>query len=96
MLRRIGHSGRSYTHHVVEVGANARATLVIDHEGLIQVAANIEFLVGDGAHLTVVALNRADDGSVQLSSYAALVGRDATYRHVNVTLGGQVVRISRR
>ena len=70
-----------------------KATLVIDHRGLIQVAANIEFIVGDGASLRVVAVNSADEGSVQLSSYAALVGRDATYRHVNITLGGSVVRI---
>ena len=93
VLRRTGVSGRSYTHHVVEVGANARATLVIDHRGLIQVAANIEFVIGDGASLSVVAVNTCDTGSVQLSSYAALVGRDATYRHVNVMLGGSIVRI---
>src|SRR3954467_1159832 len=93
VLYRKGVSGRSYTHHVVEVGANARATLVIDHRGLIQVAANIEFVIGDGAQLSVIAINAADEGSIQLSSYAALVGRDATYRHVNVTLGGSIVRI---
>jgi Fe-S cluster assembly protein SufD len=93
VLTRRGVSGKSYTHHVVEVGANAKATLVIDHGGLIKVAANIEIVVGDGASLSLVALNTADEGSVQLSSYAALVGRDATYRHVNVTLGGSVVRI---
>ncbi|HKC29393.1 MAG TPA: SufD family Fe-S cluster assembly protein, partial [Jatrophihabitans sp.] len=93
VLHRKGVGGRSYTHHVVEVGAHAKATLVIDHGGLIEVAANIEFIVGDGASLSVVALNSADEGSVQLSSYAALVGRDATYRHVNVMLGGSVVRI---
>lgn len=94
VLYRKGISGRSYTHHVVEVGANAKATLVIDHRGLIQVAANIEFIVGDGASLSVVAVNAADEGSVQLSSYAALVGRDASYRHVNITLGGSIVRIA--
>jgi Fe-S cluster assembly protein SufD len=93
VLHRRGVSGRSYTHHVVEVGDNARATLVIEHRGLIKVAANIEFIVGTGASLTVVAVNAADEGTVQLSSYAALVGRDATYRHVNVALGGSVVRI---
>ncbi|MDT4918094.1 MAG: Fe-S cluster assembly protein SufD [Pseudonocardiales bacterium] len=93
VLYRTGVSGRSYTHHVVEVGANARATLVIDHRGLIQVAANIEFVIGDGASLSVVAVNTCDEGSVQLSTYAALVGRDATYRHVNLTLGGSIVRI---
>jgi Fe-S cluster assembly protein SufD len=86
-------AGRSYAHHVVEVGANARATLVIDHRGLIEVAANIEFVVGDDASLSVIAVNTADEGSVQLSTYAALVGRDATYRHTNITLGGSVVRI---
>jgi Fe-S cluster assembly protein SufD len=93
VLYRKGVSGRGYTHHVVEVGAQAKATLVIDHRGLIQVAANIEFVLGAGASLSVIAVNAADEGSVQLSSYAALVGRDATYRHVNITLGGSVVRI---
>jgi Fe-S cluster assembly protein SufD len=93
VLYRKGVSGRAYTHHIVEVGANAKATLVIDHRGLIQVAANIEFVIGDGANLSVVAINSADDGSVQLSCYAALVGRDATYRHVNIGLGGSVLRI---
>jgi len=92
-LFRKGISGRSYTHHIVEVGANAKATLVIDHRGLIQVAANIEFIIGDGASLSVVAVNACDDGSIQLSSYAALIGRDASYRHTNVTLGGSIVRI---
>jgi Fe-S cluster assembly protein SufD len=92
VLRRTGVGGRAYTHHVVEVGANAKATLLIENSGLIRVAANIEFVIGDGASLSVVALNSADEGSVQLSSYAALVGRDATYRHVNVMLGGSVVR----
>jgi Fe-S cluster assembly protein SufD len=93
VLYRKGISGRSYTHHVVEVGRHSKATLVIDHRGLIQVAANIEFVIGDGAQLSVVAVNAADEGTVQLSSYAALVGRDATYRHVNIALGGSVLRI---
>jgi Fe-S cluster assembly protein SufD len=93
VLYRKGIGGRSYTHHVVEVGANARATLVIDHRGLIQVAANIEFVIGDGAQLSVVAVNACDEGSIQLSAYAALVGRDASYRHVNITIGGSIVRI---
>jgi Fe-S cluster assembly protein SufD len=93
VLFRKGISGRAYTHHIVEVGANANATLVIDHRGVIKIAANIEFIVGDGATLSVVAINACDEGSVQLSSYAALVGRDATYRYTNITLGGSIVRI---
>ncbi len=72
VLRREGVSGKGYSHHVVEVGANAVATLVIDHAGTIQVAANIEFVLGDGSSLTVVSVNDAANDSVQLSSYAAL------------------------
>jgi Fe-S cluster assembly protein SufD len=93
VLLRKGISGRAYTHHVVEVGANAKGTLIIDHRGSIKIAANIEFVLGDGANLDVIAINACDEGSVQLSSYAALVGRDATYRHVNVSLGGSILRI---
>ena len=93
VLTRTGVSGRSYSHHVVEVGPNARATLVIDHRGTTKVAANVEFVIGDGASLNVVTVNACDEGSVQLTSYAALVGRDAAYRFTNITLGGSVVRI---
>jgi Fe-S cluster assembly protein SufD len=93
VLTRVGRSGRGYTHSVIEVGANSSATIVIDHRGAFQIAANVEVIVGDGASVTVVALNAADPGSVQLTAYAALLGRDATYRHVNVSLGGSVVRI---
>ena len=93
VLHRVGRGGRSYTHHIVEVGANASATLVLDQYGQIQVAGNIEFVVGDGATLTVISINDAAEESVQLLSFAARVGRDATYRLVSVTLGGGVVRV---
>lgn len=92
VLRRTGISGRGYTHHVVEVGAYAKATLVIEHRGALQIAANLEFIVGDGAQLSVVLVNSADAGSTELLSYAALVGRDASYRFVNAVLGGGIVR----
>src|SRR5262249_42015718 len=35
-----------------------------------------------------------DDGAVHVEAQAALVGRDARFRHVSVSLGGDVVRIS--
>ncbi|HET6876725.1 MAG TPA: Fe-S cluster assembly protein SufD [Jatrophihabitans sp.] len=93
VLTRKGLGGRTYSHHVVEVGANAKATIVFDHQGQLEVAANVEFVVGDGAKLDVITVNSWDEGSIHLAAYAALVGRDASYRHVNVTLGGSVVRV---
>jgi Fe-S cluster assembly protein SufD len=93
VLRRRGRGGRGYTHHVVEVGANARATLVVEHRGLMQVAANLEFVVGDGAELTVILSGDTEPGSVELLAYAALVGRDARYRFIDARLGGGISRV---
>lgn len=93
LIERIGQGGRSYSHHVIEIGANARATVVFDHRGTLNVAGNVEIIVGDGAELTVVASYDCDPSSVVLVAHAARVGRDATFRHVNIALGGGVVRI---
>jgi len=92
VLERIGTGGSAYVHHVVDIGPNARATVVFDHRGAIQVAGNVEVVLGDGASLQLVSINDRDPGSIELTAYAASVGRDATYRFVNVALGGEVVR----
>ena len=92
-LRRTGVRGQGYTHHVVDVGQHAVATVIIEHYGAMQIAANLEFVVGDGAQLNVVLVNAADAGSTELLSYAARVGRDASYRFVNAAIGGGVVRV---
>jgi Fe-S cluster assembly protein SufD len=81
-------------HIVVEVGANASAVVVLQYVGSATLADNVEFLVGDGAQLSVVSLQDWADDAVHLSHHAALVGRDATFSHTAVTLGGSVVRIA--
>jgi Fe-S cluster assembly protein SufD len=93
LVERIGRGGRGYAHHIVEIGAYARAVLVLDHRGSIEVADNIEYILGDGAELSVVSIQDTDDGSAQLSSHAAQVGRDGSYRHFSVILGGSLVRV---
>jgi Fe-S cluster assembly protein SufD len=81
-------------HIVVDVGANASAVVVLQYVGSATLADNVEFLVGDGARLSVVSLQDWADDSVHLSHHAAVVGRDATFSHTAVTLGGSVVRIA--
>ncbi|HET7475448.1 MAG TPA: Fe-S cluster assembly protein SufD [Dermatophilaceae bacterium] len=85
---------RSVGHLVVEAEAHSRATVVLDHVGSAAHTGNVEVLVGDGADLTVVSLQRWDDDAVHLGQHDALVGRDAAYRHIVVTLGGAIVRIN--
>jgi len=81
-------------HTVVEVGANASAVVVLAYSGSATFADNVEFVVGEGASLSVVSLQDWADDSVHLSHQAALVGKDATFAHTVVSLGGSVVRVA--
>ncbi|GGT11952.1 Fe-S cluster assembly protein SufD [Streptomyces chromofuscus] len=91
-----GQGGVAYGHQVVELGAFAEAVVVIDHTGDAVLAANVEYVLGDGAKLTVVSVQDWDDKAVHVAQHNALVGRDASFKSVVVTFGGDVVRLHPR
>ncbi|MEW2520622.1 Fe-S cluster assembly protein SufD [Actinacidiphila alni] len=91
-----GDGGTAYGHQVIELGAFAEAVVVIDHTGDGTLAANVEFLVGDSAKLTVVSVQDWADTAVHVAQHTALVGRDATFKSVVVTFGGDLVRLHPR
>ncbi|WP_414169573.1 Fe-S cluster assembly protein SufD [Streptoverticillium reticulum] len=91
-----GEGGVAFGHQVVEVGAFAEAVVVIDHTGDATLAANVEFLIGDGAKLTVVSVQDWDGTAVHAGQHTALVGRDASFKSVIVTFGGDLVRLHPR
>jgi len=78
---------------VVEVGAFAKATVVLDHSGLAKYAGGVAVLIGDGADVTLVSVQDWAPGAVHGGQYDAVVGRDATFKQVVVTLGGDLVRL---
>jgi Fe-S cluster assembly protein SufD len=86
--------GAVFGHTLIEVGENARAVLVLDHQGSATYADNVEIVVGDGASLTVVSLQDWADDTVHLSHHYATVGRDARLQHTVVSLGGDLVRMA--
>ncbi|WP_435858711.1 Fe-S cluster assembly protein SufD [Streptomyces pathocidini] len=91
-----GQGGTTFAHQVIEVGAFAEAVVVIDHTGDAVLAANVEYHLGDGAKLTVVSVQDWDDTAVHAGQHTALVGRDATFKSVVVTFGGDLVRLNPR
>ncbi|WP_037607311.1 Fe-S cluster assembly protein SufD [Streptacidiphilus rugosus] len=91
-----GQGGVAYGHQVIEVGAFAEAVVVIEHTGDAVLAANVEYLIGDGAKLTVVSVQDWEDTAVHAAQHTALVGRDASFKSVVVTFGGDVVRLHPR
>ncbi|WP_326669587.1 Fe-S cluster assembly protein SufD [Streptomyces canus] len=91
-----GEGGTAYAHQVVELGAFAEAVVVIDHTGDAVLAANVDFILGDGAKLTVVSVQDWDDKAVHVAQHNALIGRDATFKSFVVTFGGDLVRLHPR
>ncbi|MEU3995786.1 Fe-S cluster assembly protein SufD [Streptomyces fungicidicus] len=91
-----GEGGTAFGHQVIELGAFAEALVVIDHTGDAVLAANVEYVLGDGAKLTVVSVQDWDDKAVHVGQHNALVGRDASFKSVVVTFGGDVVRLHPR
>jgi Fe-S cluster assembly protein SufD len=89
-----GRGGRAHAHLVLEAQPNARGTIVLRHTGTAQLAQNVEMIVRDGAHLTVISVQQWSDEAVHAASHQARVDRDATLRHFVVSFGGGVVRIN--
>lgn len=89
-----GAGKRANGHVVIEAGRHSKGMVILDHTGSADVTANVEIIVGDGANLTVVTLQRWDDDANHLAQHDALVGRDASYRHIAVTLGGGIIRMN--
>lgn len=89
-----GEGAVAYGHLQIRVAELGEAVVVIDHRGSGTYADNVEFIVDDAARLTVVWIADWAGDMVHLSAHHAKLGKDAVLRHVAVTLGGEVVRMS--
>lgn len=95
LVRVTGSSAAAAAQHVlIDAKPFSKAVVVLDHHGSVTLAQNVEIIVGDGAELTVVSVQEWDDHAVHVSSQQAKVGRDARYKHVVVSLGGDLVRLT--
>ncbi|WP_052851709.1 Fe-S cluster assembly protein SufD [Streptomyces avicenniae] len=88
-----GEGGATFGHTIIEIGAFAEAVIVVDHTGDAVRSANVEFQIGDGAKVTFVSVQDWADTAVHCSQHSVSVGRDATFKSVVVTFGGDLVRI---
>ncbi|MDR0416342.1 MAG: SufD family Fe-S cluster assembly protein, partial [Propionibacteriaceae bacterium] len=81
------------THIVIDAKPHSRATVLLRHTGSARLLGNVEILVGDGAELTVVTVQDWDHTAQHLGQHEARVGRDARFRHIAVSLGGDLIRL---
>jgi Fe-S cluster assembly protein SufD len=84
--------GVAYQHILLDVQPLAEATVVLDQQGSATLADNVEVTVADGAKLTLVTVADWADDAVQAQHLRVKLGRDAKVVHVQVSLGGDLVR----
>ncbi|WP_136520200.1 Fe-S cluster assembly protein SufD [Cellulomonas telluris] len=82
------------THLLVHAEPLSQGVVVIDHVGHANLTETVEIVAEDGAHLTVVSVQDWAEGTVHASSHRLRIGRDASVKHIVVTLGGDVVRVT--
>ena len=81
-------------HIVIEAKPFSKAVVVIRHTGSTVLAQNIEFVVGDEAELNVVSVQQWADDAIHTSAQYAKLGRNSRFKHVVVSLGGDLVRVT--
>lgn len=89
-----GADKRAFGQILIEALPHSRGTVVLEHKGSAQYAQNVEIIVRDGAHLTVISLQRWNDDAVHASAHQATVGADATLKHFVISFGGGMVRVN--
>lgn len=80
-------------HILIEAGESASATVVLLHSGAANLNQSVEINAKDGANLNVIAVHEWNEDAKHVASHRLLVGRDATVKHLVVTLGGALVRV---
>ena len=89
-----GKGGLGYGHILVRAEFGSSGVVVLDHRGGGAWASNVEVDLADASALTLVTLHDWDDDAVHLTAHHARLGRDARLKHVVVTLGGDLVRVT--
>jgi Fe-S cluster assembly protein SufD len=94
VVRVTGQGGTHYLQFVLRAAPESAGVVVLDHRGSGTLGANVEIDVEDAAQLTVVSVQDWADDAVHVTAHSARLGRDAKLKHVVVTLGGDLVRIT--
>lgn len=78
-------------HSIIRVHPNSHATLILESTGDALIAENVEFDIQDGATIQVVFVQDWNPGAIHYGAHFATIAKDATFTHIVVSLGGDVV-----
>ena len=78
---------------IIKAGNHSRSVVVLENSGDTHLAEDLEIVVEPGAHLTLISLQEWGSKTIYAARHHAIVDRDATFKSIVVTVGGDVVRI---
>ena len=78
---------------LIKAGNNSKATVVLENTGDTHLAEDLEILVEPGANLTFISLQEWGSKTIHAARHHAVVDRDATFKSIVVTVGGNLVRL---
>jgi Fe-S cluster assembly protein SufD len=77
----------------ISLGTHAVATVIVENTTDTILAEDLEISLAPGSNLKFVTLQEFESQSVYTARHHAVIDRDATFKSVTVTVGGDVVRI---
>ena len=77
----------------ISLGAHAVATVIIENTTDTILAEDLEISLAPGSNLKFVTLQEFAAKSVYTAGHHAVIDKDATFKSITVTVGGDVVRI---
>ena len=77
----------------ISLGTHAVATVIVENTTDTILAEDLEILLAPGSNLKFVTLQEFESKSVYTARHHAVIDKDATFKSVTVTVGGDVVRI---
>jgi Fe-S cluster assembly protein SufD len=92
-LKRSAKGETEFSRSVITVGAHSKATVIVENAGSSILGEEIEIKLEAGAQFTFITLQEWDENAVHLGRHHAIVGRDATFNSITVTIGGSLVRL---
>lgn len=93
ILKRSAGEDSEFSRTVITAGAHSKATVIVENSGKAILGEEIEIRLEAGANLTFITLQEWSETAVHLGRHHAIVGRDATFNSITVTVGGSLVRL---
>ena len=77
----------------ISLGTHAVATVIVENTTDTILAEDLEIALAPGSNLKFVTLQEFESKSVYTARHHAVIDKDATFKSVTVTVGGDVVRL---